>query len=79
MWENLQIENLIVRTYSYADTAPVSEDKIKAAAECWNRVGEMSAGFGVTTGHHEFFLRHPHRGGHPPLLRVDRPRYVSSF
>src|SRR5215467_11036046 len=47
MWENLQIENLIVMPASlYADTVPeppVTADKNKAAAECWNRVGEASA------------------------------------
>jgi inosose dehydratase len=81
MWEGLQIENLIVMPAGlYADTAPVTTDKIKAAAECWNRVGEVSAEFGVrTTGHHEFFCAI--RTAEDILSFYDwtDPRYVSFF
>lgn len=81
MWENLQIENLIVMPAGlYADTAPVTEDKIKAAAECWNRVGEMSAGFGVrTTGHHEFFCAIRTEEDILRFYEWTDPRYVSFF
>jgi len=81
MWEDLQIENLIVMPASlYADTAPVTKDKIRAAAECWNRVGEMSAGFGVrTTGHHEFFCAIRTEEDILSFYEWTDPRYVSFF
>jgi inosose dehydratase len=81
MWEGLQIENLIVMPASlYADTAPVTADKIKAAAECWNRVGEASAGFGVrTTGHHEFFCAIRTEEDILSFYEWTDPRYVSFF
>jgi sugar phosphate isomerase/epimerase len=81
MWEGLQIENLIVMPASlYADTAPVTADKIKAAAECWNRVGEASAGFGVrTTGHHEFFCAIRTEEDILRFYEWTDPRYVSFF
>jgi inosose dehydratase len=81
MWEGLQIENLIVMPASlYADTAPVTADKIKAAAECWNRVGEASAEFGVrTTGHHEFFCAIRTEEDILSFYDWTDPRYVSFF
>ena len=81
MWEGLQIENLIVMPASlYADTAPVTKDKIKAAAECWNRVGEASAEFGVrTTGHHEFFCAIRTEEDILSFYDWTDPRYVSFF
>ena len=81
MWEGLQIENLIVMPASlYADTAPVTKDKIKAAAECWNRVGEASAEFGVrTTGHHEFFCAIRTEEDILSFYEWTDPRYVSFF
>lgn len=81
MWEGLQIENLIVMPASlFADTAPVTKDKIKAAAECWNRVGEASAEFGVrTTGHHEFFCAIRTEEDILSFYEWTDPRYVSFF
>ena len=81
MWEDLQIENLIVMPASlYPDNAPVTKDTIKAAAECWNRVGEMSSGFGVqTTGHHEFFCAIRTLEDILSFYEWTDPRYVSFF
>jgi sugar phosphate isomerase/epimerase len=82
MWESLQIENLIVMPASlYINTAPVTDDKIKAAAECWNRVGEMSlAEYGVrTTGHHEFFCAIRTEEDILKFYEWADPRYVSFF
>ena len=81
MWQGLQIENLIVMPASlYADTAPVTEDKIKAAAECWNRVGEASAEFGVrTTCHHEFFCAIRTEEDILSFYKWTDPRYVGFF
>jgi inosose dehydratase len=58
MWQALDIESLIVMPgVLWVDAQPVTDDKIRAAAECWSRVGRMSREeFGIqTTGHHEFF------------------------
>jgi sugar phosphate isomerase/epimerase len=81
-WQGLDIENLIVMPASlYIDTAPVTPDKIKAAAECWSRVGEMSLEeFGVrTTGHHEFFCAIRTEEDILRFYEWADPRYVSFF
>ncbi|MFD0663275.1 sugar phosphate isomerase/epimerase family protein [Thermocatellispora tengchongensis] len=81
MWEGLQIESLIVMPAGlYIDAAPVTDDKIKAAAECWNRVGEMSAEFGVrTTCHHEFFCAIRTEDDIRKFYEWTDPRYVGFF
>lgn len=82
MWSDLQIENLIVMPASlWTTTAPVTDDKIKAAAECWTRVGEMSlTEFGVrTTGHHEFFCAIRTFDDIVRFYDLTDPRYVSFF
>lgn len=82
MWSNLQIESLIVMPASlWIDTAPVTDDKIKAAAECWTRVGEMTlTEFGVrTTGHHEFFCAIRTVEDILKFYEWSDPRFVSFF
>jgi sugar phosphate isomerase/epimerase len=82
MWESLDIESLIVMPGSlYVDTAPVTDDKIKAAAECWSRVAEMSSEeFGVrTTGHHEFFCSIRTEEDILKFYEWSDPRYLSFF
>lgn len=37
---------------AYTTVAPVTEDKIKAAAECWNKVGKMTREYGIQTAMH---------------------------
>ena len=60
--------------------APVTKDTIKAAAECWNRVGEATAEFGVrTTGHHEFFCAIRTEEDILSFYEWTDPRYVSFF
>jgi inosose dehydratase len=55
--EGLSVENFIVMPSStYYQTAPVTDDKIKAMAELWSRVGEMTLRNGMkTTCHFEFW------------------------
>jgi inosose dehydratase len=82
MWQSLQIENLIVMPASlYINAAPVTDDAIKAAAECWTRVGEMTRNeFGVTTtGHHEFFCAIRTEEDIRKFYAWSDPRYVSFF
>jgi sugar phosphate isomerase/epimerase len=55
--QGLGVENFIVMPAGlYYDVEPVTDDKIRACAELWNRVGEMTQKYGVKTCcHHEFF------------------------
>jgi sugar phosphate isomerase/epimerase len=82
MWSALEIENLIVMPAGlYIDVEPVTDDAIKAAAECWTRVGEMTrTEFGVTTtGHHEFFCAIRTERDIRKFYGWSDPRYVSFF
>jgi len=48
---------LVVRPMqSYWRVAPVTEEKIKIAADCWNKVGKMTMDYGVKTTLHIDFL-----------------------
>lgn len=55
--QGLGVENFIVMPAGlYYDVEPVTDDKLKACAELWNRVGKMTLEYGVKTCcHHEFF------------------------
>jgi sugar phosphate isomerase/epimerase len=55
--DGLAVENFIVMPSSaYHDTEPVTDDKIKAMAQLWSRVGEMTLRDGMrTTCHFEFW------------------------
>jgi sugar phosphate isomerase/epimerase len=81
MWAPLEIESLIVMPAAlYVNAAPVTDDKIKAAAECWNRVGEMTAEYGVrTTCHHEFFCAIRTEEDIRKFYEWTDPRYVGFF
>ncbi|RAX24417.1 sugar phosphate isomerase/epimerase [Actinomyces sp. Z5] len=56
-WAEIELDNIVVMPATlYYDMEPVTEDKIKVAAELWNRVGALTADAGVTLAcHHEFF------------------------
>ncbi|WP_338759887.1 sugar phosphate isomerase/epimerase family protein [Massilia sp. METH4] len=53
----LGVQNFIVMPAGlYYDVEPVTDDKLRACAELWNRVGKMTLDHGVKTCcHHEFF------------------------
>ena len=55
--EGLGIENLIIMPTSTCwQTEPVTDETIKICADLWNRVGKMTADYGIkTTTHHEFW------------------------
>lgn len=40
----------------YFKEAPITDDKIKIVAECWNKVGEATKSFGIITSLHSDFL-----------------------
>ncbi|WP_218961949.1 sugar phosphate isomerase/epimerase family protein [Actinomyces ruminis] len=56
-WAEIELDNVVVMPATlYYDMEPVTEDKIKVAAELWNRVGALTADAGVKLAcHHEFF------------------------
>lgn len=48
---------LVVRPMaSYWQEDPVTDDKVKRAADCWNKVGTMAAEFGIQVALHPDFL-----------------------
>jgi sugar phosphate isomerase/epimerase len=55
--QGLGVQNLIVMPAGlYYDVEPVTDDKIRACAELWSRIGKMTLDYGVRTCcHHEFF------------------------
>jgi inosose dehydratase len=55
--EGLAVENLIVMpTTACWNLEPVTDDKLHAVADLWNRVGRLTEPHGVKTGvHHEFW------------------------
>jgi inosose dehydratase len=55
---------LVVRPMaSYWREAPVTEDKLKRAADCWNKVGKMAGKFGIQVALHPDFLCAIHSAG----------------
>jgi sugar phosphate isomerase/epimerase len=54
---DIPIANFVVMpSIAYPFVHPVTDDKIKVMAELWNRVGQMTARYGVRTAcHHEFW------------------------
>lgn len=78
---DLRIEHLIVMPAAlYIDVEPVTEDDTKIAAECWNKVGEMTTEYGVKIGaHHEFFCAVRNADEVQTFYENSDPRYVSFF
>ncbi|MFQ6155253.1 sugar phosphate isomerase/epimerase family protein [Micrococcus luteus] len=79
--EGLSVENFIVMPSStYFQTEPVTHDKIKAMAELWNRVGEMTLEHGLkTTCHFEFWGAIRTREQLDLFFENTDPRYVHFF
>lgn len=79
--EGLNVQHLIVMPAAlYPDVEPVSDDQIKAAAELWSRVGEMTLQYGVKIGaHHEFFCGIRNADEVEKFYEWSDPRYVYFF
>lgn len=79
--EGLNVQNLIVMPAAlYPDVEPVSDDQIKAAADLWSRVGEMTLQYGVKIGaHHEFFCGIRNADEVEKFYEWSDPRYVYFF
>lgn len=72
------VQNLIVMPASqYHDMEPVTDDKLRASAELWSRVGEMTLKYGVKTCcHHEFYCGIHHLDQVRKFYSWSDPRYV---
>lgn len=55
--KGLGVENFVVQVgNTYWQSEPVTDEKIRAIADLWNRVGKMTLEYGVKLGcHHEFW------------------------
>ena len=81
-WSEIQLDNIIVMPATlYYDMEPVTDDKLKYTAECWNKVGEITAG--LRRPAHlppRVLLRHPERARTSTRsTRYTDPQYVSLF
>jgi sugar phosphate isomerase/epimerase len=76
--DGLGVQNLIVMPAGqYYDVEPVSDDKIRACAELWSRVGKMTLDYGIRTCcHHEFYCGIHHAEQIRKFYEWSDPRYV---
>ena len=62
---------------SYWKESPVTEDKIKNAAECWNKVGKMTRDYSINTAIHIDFLSALHSMDDiDKMMRFTDPEFV---
>ncbi len=80
-WSEIQLDNIIVMPATLAyDMEPVTDDKLKHTADLWNKVGEITAGYGVRlTCHHEFFCGIQTEADIDTFYSYTDPQYVSLF
>ncbi len=80
-WSEIELDSIIVMPATlYYDMEPVTEDKLKNTAELWNKVGEITAGYGVKlTCHHEFFCGIQSEPDIDTFYSYTDPEYVSSL
>lgn len=76
--EPLGVEMLIVMpAASYPYVEPVTDEKIDAMGELWNRIGEMTLRYGVkTAAHHEFWCGIRSEEEIDRFYQATDPRYV---
>jgi sugar phosphate isomerase/epimerase len=74
----LGVENLIVMPAGqYHDVEPVTDDKIRACAEVWSRVGKRTLEYGIKTCcHHEFYCGIHNAEQIRKFYEWSDPRYV---
>lgn len=80
-YESLEIDSFIVMPVArYWQVEPVTDEKIKIMAECWNRVGRMTKEHGVKlTCHHEFYCALHSREEIDKFYAWTDPEYVGLF
>ena len=74
----LGVQNLVVMPAGqYHDVEPVSDEKIRACAELWSRVGKMTLDHGIRVCcHHEFYCGIHHAEELRKFYEWSDPRYV---
>jgi len=81
MFEGIEVDHFIVMPgQHYWMVEPVTDDKIKHMADCWNKVGYMLSKHGIKLGcHHEFYCcLHTQKEIDTFYAETD-PRYVHLF
>ena len=80
-WSAIQLDNIIVMPATlYYDMEPVTDDKLKIAAELWSKVGRITAEYGVKlTCHHEFFCGIQSEPDIDAFYAYADPEYVNFF
>ena len=80
-FEDVGLESFVVMpAVHYWKVEPVTDEKIKRMAECWNRVGKMTKKQGVKlTCHHEFYCGLHHREELEKFYAWTDPEYVYLF
>ena len=73
--EGLAVENLVVMpTTACWNLEPVTDDKLHAVADLWNRVGRLTKPHGIKTGvHHRILGGRAYHRADRQVLRLDRP------
>ena len=74
----LGVENFIVMPAGqYHAVEPVTDDRIRACAELWSRIGKMTLDYGIKTcAHHEFYCGIHHAEQLRKFYEWSDPRYV---
>ena len=74
----LGVENLIVMPAGqYHDVEPVTDERIRACADLWSRVGKMTLDYGIKVCcHHEFYCGIHHAEQLRKFYEWSDPRYV---
>ena len=80
-FEGIQVDQFIVMPGArYWLVEPVTDEKIKLMAECWNRVGRLTAEHGIKLScHHEFYCALHTREEIDKFYSFADPRYVYLF
>jgi inosose dehydratase len=80
-FEDIKLDSFIVMPATrYWQAEPVTDDKIKAMAECWNRVGKLTKKHGIwLTCHHEFYCGLHHQEELDKFYSWTDPEYVGLF
>jgi sugar phosphate isomerase/epimerase len=81
MYQDIQLDNFIVMPAArYCQAEPITDEKIKNMAECWNRVGKLIKKHGIKlTCHHEFYCGLHHREEIDKFYAWTDPEYVYFF
>ncbi len=80
-YEDIKLDSFIVMPATrYWQAEPITDEKIKRMAECWNRVGKITKQHGIwLTCHHEFYCGLHFREEIDKFYEWTDPEYVGFF